>query len=185
MINLALENDNAIQAETEEQNPLFNFFDYTVLLITQANTAEDIDLLMDDFMSPDVINILEENKGLFSLLNAIWFTTFKRVFVDKRSESFPLKMLALPILFKRMGWEIEDIETFENANFEFRTKTQGKNDLYAHLVQLFMNGLKFTPSVALNLFKDKIEALDVSEQDKANIDVMIKDIEELGWVESN
>ena len=86
------------------------------------------------------------------------------------------------MLFKQLNWEIEDIETFEKANFEFRQKTQNNNDLYKQLVELFLNGLKFRPETAYNLFKDNIEKIDVSTKEEVeNITAMLKDIESLGW----
>lgn len=165
-----------------DQETLLNFLDHTVLLVSQAQTAEDIDLLMDDFMSEDVQQILTENKDLFSLLNAVWFSSFKRVFIDERSESFPLKVLWLPVLFKKLGWTIEDIETFEQANFTFRSQTQNKNDLYKFLVELFLNGLKFELDTSFKLFKNKIEAIELtSKKDHNQIATILSDIESLGW----
>jgi len=180
MTNLALDNDKA--TVTDEQEALFNFLDHTVLLITQASNAEEVDLLMDDFMSDDILQILESNKEFFSLLNAVWFSTFKRIFIDVRSESFPVKVLWLPVLFDKLGWKIEDIETFEQANFAFRNQTQQQNDLYKHLVELFLNGLKFELETAYNVFKTKIDSIEYSdEKDKESIETMINDIESLGW----
>lgn len=180
MTNLALKNAETIIDTNNEL--LFNFLDHMVLLITQAKNAEEVDILMDDFMSDDVLKTLTDNKEFFSLLNVVWFSTFNRVFIEQRSESFPLKVLWLPILFKQLGWEIEDIETFELANYNFRNQTQQKNDLYKHLVELFLNGLKFDASAAYKLFKDKIDKLELkTKQEKKNISMMLKDIESIGW----
>lgn len=164
-----------------DQEALLNFLDHTVLLITQAKNAEEVDLLMDDFMSEDIVNLLEDNKDMFSLLNAVWFNTFKNIFIEKRSDSFPLKVLWLPLLFKKLGWEIEDIETFEEANFKFRLENQYNNDIYKNLVELFLNGLKFNCQVAFQLFKNKVSVMEISDEDRQNIKVMIEEIEELGW----
>lgn len=172
------------QVETKsnlDQEAVLNFLDHSVLLISQVQTAEDVDLLMDDFMSDDIVNIFENNKEMFSLINAVWFQAFKRIFVDQKSESFPLKMLWLPIMFKKFGWEIEDIETFEAANFKFRKDNENKNDIYKHLVELFLNGLKFNTHVAYSLFKRRLETLNVSPTDKENIESIITDLDELGW----
>lgn len=164
-----------------DQEALFNFLDHVVLQLTQVKNAEEVDLIMDDFMSNDFLDILSGNKEFFSLLNVIWFNTFKRVFIDERSDSFPLKVLLLPVLFKQLGWEIEDIETFEEANYKFRSQTAFKNDLYKLLVELFLNGLKFDTKTSFNLFKKKVESLEMSESDKENIPKMLQDIESLGW----
>lgn len=180
MNNLALQENTT--SLNDQERALFNFLDHTVLLITQASNAQEIDLLMDDFMSDDVLKLLENNADFFGILNAVWLSTFKRIFIDQRSDSFPLKVLWLPVLFKQLNWEIEDIETFEKANFEFRQKTQNNNDLYKQLVELFLNGLKFRPETAYNLFKDNIEKIDVSTKEEVeNITAMLKDIESLGW----
>lgn len=180
MSNLVLE--NPVAKESFDQEAIFNFLDHTVLLITQAKNAEDIDLLMDDFMSDDIMLTLEEHKELFSLLNVVWFSAFKRIFIDERSDSFPLKVLWLPVMFKKLDWEIEDIATFEEANFSFRMRNQQSNDIYKHLVELFLNGLKFELDTAFKLFKDQVTTLELAnEDDQESIDTMLEDIASLGW----
>ncbi len=164
-----------------DQNVLLSFLDHTVLQISQAHSAEEVDLLMDDFLSHDVINIFRNNSEMFSLLNAVWLNTFKRIFIEQRSDSFPLKVLWLPLLFNDFGWEIEDIETFESANMCFQSQHLDQSDLYKHLVELFMNGLKFNPQVSFNLFKKRLDNLKLSNSDQTKVKTLIQEIEELGW----
>ena len=87
MNNLALQENTT--SLNDQERALFNFLDHTVLLITQASNAQEIDLLMDDFMSDDVLKLLENNADFFGILNAVWLSTFKRIFIDQRSDSFP------------------------------------------------------------------------------------------------
>jgi len=170
--------------ETEElklDERTSNFFDYIVLLLSQATSVEDLDLIMDDFMSADFMTIMESNKPLFSMLPVIWLDTFERICLIENANDFSLKTLWLPIMFKNLGWRIECHEKLNELHEAALINSEQSTILYPNLVLLFIEGLIFPPNIALSKFKERIIGLLNTLDDQSSIDSLISDIVSLGW----
>ncbi len=160
---------------------ILNFLDYIILLLSQANTVEEIDLIMDDFLSNDIVEILSENSELFSALPVVWLETFERVCMQKGETSFSLKTLYLPIMFKKLGWKIEDSEKLDRIHHFARKNVDQATILHPSLVLLFIEGLFLSPQTALSNFKENTERLNKTAEDEENINSILNDIKSLGW----
>ena len=168
------------QAVTYDEN-ILNFIDYTVLLLVQVKTANDIDTIMDDFLSDDFIDLLVENKQLFSILSVVWMDAFKRVFINSEETSFSLKTLWIPVIFQKLGWTIEDKQSLSEIHTVCLKRANNDKSLYNYLVLLFVEGIFSSLDFAFDNFRKNVESIASSEEDTKNIDVLFDDIASLGW----
>ena len=164
---------------------ILNFLDYTVLMLSQVNTVEEIDMIMDDFLSKDIISIMEENKELFSSLSVIWLDTFERVCLKEEQNNFSLKILNLPIMFKNLEWKIEDQDKLHHIHEQAIAQTKNKDSLCPHLSLLFIEGLIFSSNIALNNFEIRAKEIASSQEEIEGIDSIISDILSLGWTQQS
>jgi len=169
------------QQTSQAESQILNFLDYTVLMLSQASTVDEIDLLMDDFLSDDIMEIMQENKELFSVLSVVWLDTFERVCMRDEENNFSLKTLWLPVMFKNLGWHIEDQERLKSLHETARRNANESKDLFPFLVQLFVDGIYQNSDVALANFEEQVRKIADSEEDNANLDQLICDIMSLGW----
>ena len=148
----------ALKTETEEHvnQELLNFLDYTVLLLSQANTAEEIDLIMDDFMSEDLLTILSNNNSMFNILSIIWLNTFKRVFFTNNEKDFPLKLMRISSLFKELNWKSKCEELLAETHRECLMLTVEDNSVRNFLLLLFIEGIIFSYQNAVDKFENRI-----------------------------
>ncbi|MDH3326107.1 MAG: hypothetical protein OEM38_05240 [Gammaproteobacteria bacterium] len=170
-----------VEPKQETDERILNFLDYIVLMLSQANTVDELDLIMDDFSSNDILLIMEEHKQLFGVLSVICLDTFERICVKDDENNFSLKTLHLPIIFKRMGWKIESEARLADLHQISLKRSEESTILYPNLVLLFIEGLILPTNQALNNFEERVEGLLNSEEDESNINQLITDIASIGW----
>lgn len=174
--------ESTIETEKEQlDDRTLNFLDYIVLLLSQASSVEELDLVMDDFLSDDFMTIMESNKPLFSMLPIIWLDTFERVCFQENENNFSLKILWLPIMFNKLGWKIESQDKINTLHEAALVKSEQSTALYPNLVLLFIEGLIFPSNIALNKFEERAKRLLNTEEDETNVDALISDVISLGW----
>jgi len=170
---------------TQEQIPadenILNFMEYTISLISEAKTAQDVDLLMDDFVADDMTDLLTEHKYMFRVLSVIWLNTFKRVFLQGSENSFPVNVLWLPVLFSKLGWELKDKNHLNSLFQTCMENAEQKNSLYDYLCLLFIDGLLNNPSDAFVRFDGVIKSFDVNDIEKQKLEGLCNEIKSLGW----
>ena len=174
----------AADVKNDENLPdenILNFLEYTISLISEAKTAQEVDLLMDDFVADDMTNLLTEHKNMFRVLSVIWLNTFKRVFIQSEENSFPVNVLWLPILFARLGWELKDKNHLHNLFQACLSKAEKNASLYDYLCLLFIDGLLNTPHEAYERFEKAIKLFEVNDLEKKKLEAMCGEIESLGW----
>jgi len=167
--------------EKISQENLMNFLDYTVLMLSQVNTVDDMDLIMDDFMAEDVMQTFRENSELFSILSIIWLNTFERVLVNSDETAFPLKVLKIPVLFREFHWTVEDKKLLSTIHTECLLKTLDSDFLYHMLTLLFIEGIALSEEEALANFRENVKKIVRSEEDELVVQNMMNDIQSLGW----
>jgi len=160
---------------------LLNFLDYTILLLSQANTADEIDLIMDDFMSEDIIHVFSKNSLFFNIIPIVWLNTYKRVIHANVNRDFPLKLLWLPILFKNLGWEIHGNNELQMIHGEALNNLEEDLSLFNMLNILFLEGLLGKFSSAYSNFNRMCSKLTLTDQEKADLDNIKADVRALGW----
>ncbi len=160
---------------------LLNFLDYTILLLSQANTVDEIDLIMDDFMSEDIIHVFSENNLIFNIIPIVWLNTYKRVIHASSSHDFPLKLLWLPILFKNLGWELNGNSELQIIYGEALSKLEEDLSLFNMLNILFLEGLLGKFSSAYSNFNRMCSKLNLTDQEGIDLENIKTDIRELGW----
>ncbi len=165
---------------TYDEN-ILSFLDYTVLILSQANSANDVDIIMDDFLSDDFIDILSNDRDLFGMLAPIWMDVFSRVFVTSDETSFSLKSLWIPVLINKLNWTIENKSTVSDLHKFCLEKVKKESSLYNYLSLLFVEGVLFTPDSAFNNFKLHTESLIKSQNDANELSRLHNDIISLGW----
>ena len=163
-----------------EEN-ILNFLEYTILLLSQVSSADEADIIMDDFLSDDFIDILVENKELFSILGIVWLDVFKRVFIFSNESSFSLKTLWIPVLFHKLDWSIEHNATLIELHSACENKIKDDNSLYNHLVLLFIEGMYFSLEQGIDNFKSSVKNLATSDEDIESINRLFDDLASLGW----
>lgn len=168
------------QTRSYDEN-ILNFLDYTILLLSQANTADDVDIVMDDFVSDDFYNLLNENKELFNILAPVWVDVFDRVFVSGNESSFSLKALRIPVLIKEFDWVIENASNLSNLHTKCLNKIEKDESLYNYLTLLFVEGIYFSLESAFDNFKIHANSLASSQSDIDDIQDLCDDISSLGW----
>jgi len=176
--------ENSVREENVQNNisrELLNFLDHTVLLLSQVNNSEEIDLIMDDFRSKDLFNIFSENREFFGILSAVWLTTFKRVYLENSTQEVPLKLLYVPVLFKEFGWDKQCIESAKDIHRQCLIAMLKNNSLTNILLLLFIEGIVDTHQEAIDNFKLNIGKLVETDDDKKYIEIVLEDIKSLGW----
>jgi len=168
-------------ASALNEEKLLKFLDYFVLMLSQANTVEDIDLIMDDFLSEDVIHIIQENSELFNILSIIWIDTFDRICMKPGESNFSLKVLWLPILYKRFNWSLNDVDVFNTLHSKAESDVENSDSLCPYLNLLFVEGFTKSTEKALTNFKEKTEVLIQDKSEKENIESIISDVKSIGW----
>jgi len=168
-------------AKLQVDEKILNFLDYIVLMLSQTNTVDEIDLIMDDFLSNDIFEVMEENRDQFSILSVIWLDAFERVCMKENENNFSLKMLWLPIMFNKLGWRIENQAKLDELRQRALTQTESSKVLYPNLALFFIEGLIFPEKQAMDNFKDRVQKLSNSEDDKLSINQLLEDIATLGW----
>ncbi len=172
---------NEKYATTSPDENILNFMEYTISLISEAKTAQDVDLLMDDFIADDMTNLLSEHKYLFRVLSVIWLNTFKRVFMQGQGNSFPVNILWLPVLFNRLGWELKDKNHLNNLFQTCLESAEKNNSLYDYLCLLFIDALLNTPSEAFVRFDGAIRSFEVNDFERKKLTDLCGEIKSLGW----
>lgn len=176
--------DNLAHKEEVEypvSNELLNFLDYTVLLLSQVNTSDEVDLIMDDFSSSDLVKILSENREFFSVLSSVWLTAFKRVFILNGDQDFPMKLLRIPALINELNWDQNCVEHAKDIHRECLMMTLQNKSLTNLLLLLFLEGIIYSSQEAINNFINNIEPLIENEEDRQGVNVVIEDLVSLGW----
>lgn len=160
---------------------ILSFLDYIVLMLSQASSVEEIDMIMDDFISDDVMKIMSDNRQLFSILSVIWLEAFERVCLNDRENNFSLNILHLPVIFKKLNWHIEDREKLARIQESCLEKSEESTKLYPNLILLFAEGLIYSTEKALTNFENRVEGLINTTEDEIGITQLIRDIISLGW----
>ena len=160
---------------------ILNFLEYTISLISEAKSAQEVDLLMDDFVADDMTNLLTEHKYLFRVLSVIWLNTFKRVFLQSEENSFPVNVLWLPVLFKRLDWELKDKNHLQNLFQTCLSNAEKNGSLYDYLCLLFVDGLLNTPRDAFLRFEVAVKSFKVNDLEKQKLEGLCGEIKSLGW----
>jgi len=168
------------ESVTYDEN-ILNFIDYTVLFLVQAQSAEDVDIIMDDFLSDDFIDIMVENKKLFSILAVVWMDLFKRVFISGNESSFSLKVLWIPVIFQKLGWTIEDKASLSEIHTTCLKKANKDDSLYNYLVLLFVEGIFSSLEFASDNFRKNARSIATSDEDIEKVEKLFEDIASLGW----
>ena len=181
MINAELKTKQDSDEVVGVDENILNFLEYTISLISEARTAQDVDLLMDDFIAEDMTNLLTENKYMFRVLSVIWLNTFKRVFINRQEKSFPVNVLWLPILFGRLGWELKDKNHLNNLFQTCMENAEENSSLYDYLCLLFIDGLLNNSHDAFLRFKGVIESFDVNDIERQKLESLLGEISRLGW----
>ena len=181
MINIELNSVEEINQAVEPDENLLNFLEYTISLISEARSAQDVDLLMDDFIANDMTELLSENKYMFRVLSVIWLNTFKRVFMQSDEKSFPVNVLWLPVLFKKLGWELKDKSHLNNLFQTCLASAEDNASLYDYMCLLFIDGLLNSPKDAYPRFEGMIKGFDVNDLEKQKLDSLLTEIKSLGW----
>jgi len=181
MINAELKANQVSDEIVNVDENIINFLEYTISLISEAKSAQDVDLLMDDFMADDMTKLLTENKYMFRVLSVIWLNTFKRVFMNSEEKSFPVNVLWLPILFSRLGWELKDKNHLNNLFHTCMSNAEESNSLYDYLCLLFIDSLLHSAHDAFQRFKGAVESFEVNDIERQQLDAMLGEISSLGW----
>lgn len=176
-VNTIEQDDQSVAADEN----LLNFLEYTISLISEARSAQDVDLLMDDFIANDMTNLLSENKYMFRVLSVIWLNTFKRVFMQAEEKSFPVNVLWLPVLFNRLGWELKDKNHLNNLFQTCLTNAEKNNSLYDYMCLLFIDGLLNVPHEAYKRFEMALNGFEVNDLEKQKLDSLLGEVKSLGW----
>ena len=166
---------------TQVDSQILNFLDYVVLMLSQARSVDELDLIMDDFMSDDIIEVIHNNKELFSVLSVVWLDTFERVCMRGEEHNFSLKILWLPIIFKQFGWRIEDRNRLRDLHTDAVQNATDAESLYPYLVLLFVEGIYLDIDNALANFEKRVRNIAKTDEDNENLDQLISDIMSLGW----
>lgn len=177
MIIEEVENTQTTQVDPQ----ILNFLDYVVLMLSQARSAEELDLIMDDFMSDDIIEVIHNNKELFSVLSVVWLDTIERICMRGEDHNFSLKILWLPIIFKQFDWRIEDKNRLRDLHTEATKNASEAETLYPYLILLFIEGIYLDTDKALANFEKQVRSIAKTEEDNENLDQLISDIMSLGW----
>jgi len=175
--NPIIENDQTTAADEN----ILNFLEYTISLISEAKSAEDVDLLMDDFIANDMTDLLKEHKYMFRVLSVIWLNTFKRVFMQGQENSFPVNVLWLPVLFDKLGWELKDKNHLNNLFQSCVSNAEKNNSLYDYMCLLFIDGLLNVPHEAYARFENAINGFEVNDLEKQKLDGLLAEVRSLGW----
>ncbi len=184
MITNEIENEQTASEAVSFDENILNFLDYTVLLLSQANSANEVDILMDDFLSDDFIDLLVENKQLFSILGVVWMETFNRVFIAGNESSFSLKTLWIPVLFHKLDWTLEDKAALSDLHTLCLKKANNEPNVYNYLVLLFVEGMFSSLEFAFQNFTKNVTSLATTDEDKDNLKNLFDDIASLGWPRS-
>jgi len=181
MINAEINSvDESNQAVAADEN-ILNFLEYTISLISEARSAQDVDLLMDDFIASDMTNLLSEHKYMFRVLSVIWLNTFKRVFMQGNENSFPVNVLWLPILFEKLGWELKDKNHLNNLFQTCLSKAEKNDSLYDYMCLLFIDGILNNPRESYLRFEKAVNGFDVNDLEKQKLDGLLIEVKSLGW----
>jgi len=178
---ITAEKNIAMEPTPTVNEELLNFLDYTVLLLSQANTVDEIDLIMDDFMSEDIIHVFSENNLIFNIIPIVWLNTYKRVVHENGNHDFPLKLLWLPVLFKNLDWQIYDNNDLQSIYGEALSKLEEDLSLFNMLNILFLEGLLGKFSNAYSNFNRMCSKLSLTDQENLDLENIKTDIRALGW----
>ena len=181
MINTELKPLENTEQEVVVDENILSFLEYTISLISEARTAQDVDLLMDDFIANDMTNLLTENKYMFRVLSVIWLNTFKRVFMQSNEQSFPVNVLWLPVLFNRLGWELKDKNHLNNLFQTCVSNADSNNSLYDYLCLLFIDGLLNSTHDAYERFVKTVDVFEMNDIERQQFESMLSEIRSLGW----
>ncbi len=157
------------------------FLKNTTLLLSQINTVDDLNLLLSEFMSKDLIKKLFDNNIEFDILPSFWFNVYKRLIYENKQQKFPLKLLWLPILFKNLSWKLENIDELQTIHGEYIKKMQQDISLNNILNMLFIEGLLGNFSSAYSNFNHMSSKLPNTEIENNDLDNMKKQLRSLGW----
>jgi len=182
MMTNEIEREESLTSEAEKE--ILNFLDFAVLMLSQVNNAEDVDIIMDDFLSDEMYNVLNNNQALFSVLSIVWVNTFNRVFVEREEISFPIKLLRIPVLFDKFNWKIEDQAMLSSIHSKCLLKVIEENTLTNLFILLFIEGIFYSQEMALGNFKGNVKKIAKTDDDKMIVNELIENLETLGWPKS-
>lgn len=157
------------------------FLKNTIDSLAQINTVDELNFLLSEFMSKDLIKKLFDNSIAFNTLPSFWFNAYKRFINENNQEIFPLKLLWLPILFNNLSWKLENTDELQTMHGEYITKMQYYLSLNNMLNMLFIEGLLGNFSSAYNNFDRMSSKLSNTDIKRHDLEKLKEKLRNLGW----
>ncbi len=83
------------------------FLDYTTLVLSCVTSADELELVLQHFCAPDVLDYVDEHHETLNVLGTVFLATLQRVVYADPESPFPYGALCLPALFERWKWQLE------------------------------------------------------------------------------
>ena len=90
----------------EEGSPQ-RLIEYNALALSFVTNAQELEVLIDALLQPEVIDFIERHPADFTILGPLWTETIRKAVYNEQAGYFPLSALALVPFFHEHGWVTE------------------------------------------------------------------------------
>ncbi len=109
--------EGGVDIEFPMRNPM-GFLDYTTLVLSCVSSADELELVLQHFTAPEVLDYVDQNANSLAVLGTVYVATLQRVVYQDPEGPFPYGALCLPQLFRRWGWQLEINDTWRDIHLQ-------------------------------------------------------------------